>query len=209
MIKLDIKKFIFMAIILSIVFSAITYTNFSHNLEEIIKEQEKKSNFLVQNSVNSVLHDAEELLKVRVSKLINNTDIHVSFKQKNRKMLYDISLPILNSLREYYDIKSMHFILPNNDSFLRTHNPKVPDNNVASYKPLIKKVNIEQKILSGFEAGKQGYYYRIIYPIFYQKRYLGLVEIGLGSKFILQNIKKYLSADVAIFVDKKAIKSNY
>ena len=206
---LSLKQFIYVGIFLIIVLGGIIYTKFSNYIDKTIEHQRDDKIQLIISNINLVLKENQDLLRHKLEQRLEKDKILIAFKDKNRDKLYELTNPILNKLTDFHDIKSMHFILPNNDSFLRTHNPQILDNNVGKYKPLVNKVHKNMRDVSGFEAGKQGYYYRMIYPLFYKYQYLGVVEIGMNTHLILEDIKEHINSNLAIFVHKDALKSDY
>lgn len=89
------------------------------------------------------------------------------------------------------DFWGLHIILPNNMSFIRVHKPDVADKLIAKgKKPLIDEVNESHQHITSFDAGKFGYFLRVVTPIFSkEKQYLGAAEFSVNVDSLTQYIK--------------------
>lgn len=204
------NKLVFLVLILFLILSVSLYFLSLQGLKQYERSTKDLTNKYINNTVLSTFDDTKKVLTAQLQNAFLDEKILDSIYNKKRDDLYTYMKPIYDSIKRVTPgLEVMHFIHPNNDSFIRIHKPEAEDNNVALYKPLIVKVNKEHKVQTGFEAGKFGYYMRLIIPIFKDKDYIGLVEIGLNTKTVLEKLKNSISSDIIILVDKKAIKSKY
>lgn len=113
-----------------------------------------------------------------------------------------------------YGIQQLHFHLPNNDSFLRFHAPKIYGDNLTNIRESVKFVNTNKIPIIGFEEGRIFNGYRYVYPLFDENKiHIGSVEISsslLYFKKVFENnnnshIDYILKKEV---VEKKFIKNN-
>ncbi len=106
-----------------------------------------------------------------------------------REELYD-KLKERYSMLKHYDVKQLHFHLPDSISFLRFHRRGLYGDDLSGVRETINYVNTYKRPIDGFEEGRIYNGYRFVYPIFdYDNRFLGSVEISfstmaLNSQFI-------------------------
>lgn len=101
-------------------------------------------------------------------------------KAKIRKKLYD-HLKGVYKLLKNYDIRQLHFHLPNNESFLRFHRPEKFGDNLTGIRDTVAYVNKYKKKINGFEEGRIFNGYRFIFPLFNEGEHIGSVEISYSS----------------------------
>lgn len=146
----------------------------------------------IEKSITYLINE-KKLTYLNTSKIIfSDTKIINALKNKNRKKFYE-------HIKTYHDriqkrdenFWGLHIILPNNMSFIRVHKPHVSDKIIAKgKKPLIDKVNETQKEVTSFDAGKFGYFLRVVTPIFSSdKEYLGVAEFSVSVDSLTQHIK--------------------
>ncbi|MEA3315171.1 MAG: diguanylate cyclase [Campylobacterota bacterium] len=83
-----------------------------------------------------------------------------------------------------------HFVLANNNSFLRMHNQKKYGDNLSEFREDYIYVQEKQKTIRGFVKGRTIHGFRNTYPIFDKnKNYIGAMEISFDS----DKIQKYLN----------------
>ena len=80
-----------------------------------------------------------------------------------------------------FNVKQLHFHLPDNESFLRFHRPKKFGDNLTDIRSTVKYVNEFKKPIHGFEEGRIYNGYRFVFPLFDKQRYIGSVEISFST----------------------------
>ena len=80
--------------------------------------------------------------------------------------------------------------ISDNKSFLRFNNPSKFGDDLSNERPSIKYVNEKKVPISVFETGKILSGFRNIFPIFYNSRYLGSVEVSLTTKSMVDSLEK-------------------
>ena len=109
-----------------------------------------------------------------------------------REKLLKRYLPIYRKLLRH-DLRHFQFHLPDGRSLLRVHKPDSYDDSLLGIRPSITKMVENHKPLYGFEVGRYLGAYRAIYPLFYQKRYVGSVELSFTfcvMKRVLERINE-------------------
>jgi len=79
------------------------------------------------------------------------------------------------------ELRHVHFHLPNGNSFLRMHKPKLFGDNLNQARESVRLIGQEKQFLEGFELGRHFYAIRYLYPLFnVEKKFLGSVETGIS-----------------------------
>ncbi len=85
------------------------------------------------------------------------------------------------ALLKKYNIRQLHFHLPNNESFLRFHKPQKFGDNLTNIRATVKYVNKIKKPISGFEEGRIYSGYRFVFPLFEDNIHIGSVEVSFSA----------------------------
>lgn len=141
------------------------------NYTVIYDEYRKIANVIFKTKINT--ND----VKTTLEKAQNST---LDEKNAMRKKLYN-NLKETYTLLKEYNIKQLHFQLPNNESFLRFHRPDKFGDDLTNIRSTIKYVNQFQKPIDGFEEGRIYNGYRFVYPLFSDKTYIGSVEVSFST----------------------------
>jgi len=116
--------------------------------------------------------------KPEVAKLLDVAN-HGDESQKAvaRAGLYKLLLPVYDKLLSK-NIEQFHFQDAENNSFLRFHLPEKYGDSLNSTRPAIVAVNKYKKAVFGFETGKVALSFRNVFPIEYEGRHIGSVDMG-------------------------------
>lgn len=132
-------------------------------------------------------------------------------KNITRERLFSILEDKYEKLKEY-DLKQLHFHLPNNNSFLRMHRPKKFGDNLTTIRETVAYVNKYEEYIHGFEEGRISNGFRFVYPLFSKDdEHIGSVEISFSALALIKAIKKtfHQSSNFLIrkdIVEKKVFK---
>jgi len=140
-------------------------------------------------------------------------------KRKNiiRENLYLKLIDDYTHLKSY-NIRQLHFHLPNNESFLRFHRPKIFGDNLTEIRPTVAYVNKHKIQTDGFEEGRILNGYRFVYPLFNEnKKHIGSVEVSFSAKMIVKEMIEHFKLPSNLLILKSIInekifdseKSNY
>ena len=154
-----------------------------------------------QLAYNTVLEQYRQLSETLYSGLLKRYGIQELYhkllsadetqKDRLRMELLVTVLPRYQELKKNIQLRQLHFHLPNNDSFLRLHNPGKYGDNLSSTRETVVFVNQEHSPISGFEEGKIVSGYRFVYPITAEDMtHLGSMEISFGPDAITSAIMK-------------------
>jgi len=167
-------------------------------------------------SYDSIYHQYHQRADIIFNSNINNKEILKLFKNRDREKLYS-SLKDSYKIFSRYNLKQLHFHLPNNDSFLRFHRPSKFGDNLTNVRETVSYVNKIKKPIDGFEEGRIFNGYRFVYPLFEDDLHLGSVEISFSAYAMVDEIMSHFEAVSNFIISKKAIdkkvfedeKSNY
>lgn len=138
-------------------------------------------------------------------------------KAKIRQELFDALREKYTKLKSY-NLRQLHFHLPNNDSFLRMHRPNKFGDNLTDVRATVKYVNENQEYIHGFEEGRIFNGFRFVYPLFTKENeHIGSVEISFSALALIQTIEKTYNLESNFIVRKDVVdekvfdeeKSNY
>jgi len=110
----------------------------------------------------------------------NAKDASPQEKKIIRKELLEHLQQTYVTLKEF-NIKQLHFHLPNNESFLRFHRPQKFGDNLSAIRATVKYVNSSHEPIDGFEEGRIYNGYRFVFPLQQNGEYLGSVEVSFSS----------------------------
>lgn len=145
------------------------------------------------NAVNKTLND---LANSSFKGFINRNDIKKAFANRDREKLYEL----LNDNYTYLTslgFKQVHFHLPNNVSFLRMHKPNKFGDDLSSFRYTVNYTNKYKKSINGFEVGRVLPGIRNLYPLFYDGKYIGSVEMS----FSIEKLEKAVEEAYKVYTD--------
>ncbi|MCK4736967.1 MAG: EAL domain-containing protein [Sulfurimonas sp.] len=172
----------------------------------IIQKKERDTVFLVNNIFDQIAseytHYGQDLL--------SDPEVIEAFAKRDRKKLYDLTLPIYEHLKKQNKyLYIMHFHTADTHSFLRVHKPKKFGDDLSDLRPIIVKTNESQKMYAGIEVGKFGLYYRVTFPVFKEEKYIGAFEFGVDVKHLMSRISKLNVFTPVLLLRKEAVAPIY
>ena len=218
------KKIIFVGVFFLLLI--LSYFLLSYEKEMKFKEHLEVQTEQYVKSYNALYHEFKTRADLLYTTRINTKEVVEIFKDatlgsedkknESRVRLYN-HLKDTYSFFKDYKVKQLHFHTVDNESFLRFHRPKRYGDNLTDIRATVKYVNENKKPIDGFEEGRIYNGYRFVFPMFYEKKHIGSVEISFDTLAItLEFIEHYdVIADFLILksvIDKKVFKnerSNY
>ncbi|MEN8303098.1 MAG: EAL domain-containing protein [Campylobacterota bacterium] len=190
--KLMLVSIIIAACILLIFFIYINSSKFQDIIIDIQSEN-------IHQSVYGYLEHKEDESTTLSHMFFKQKGLIESLKNKNRQKFYDDILPLYTEYKNVdQSLWGVHIILSNGHSFIRVHSPNTEDRYINSKKALIKKTITTQTVQSGFEIGKFGYFFRVIYPIVGDDgEFLAVAELSYKVDALMEDIKKHSKHDFA------------
>jgi len=156
-------------------------------------------------------NDKVKTLMYRASKTTDKEKL--SIIRKN--LLDELSTTYKYMLK--YNVKQLHFQLPNSISFLRFHKPDKYGDSLIGVRETLEYVNEYRTAISAFEEGRIFDGFRNVYPIYKGDEFVGTVEVSFSFEAMKKVLLK-IDATTYLFmlndkvIDKKVFnseKSNY
>ncbi|MCK5311655.1 MAG: hypothetical protein KAJ62_06075, partial [Desulfobacteraceae bacterium] len=157
----------------------LTLSNTIHNEQQ---SQKKMMELLLEQTA--------QRYKSRIKSLVTNKpQVMRAFAAQDRDELLRQSnrlLKIFKKENPYF--KAFFFVSPDNTIFLRVHKPELYGDNMTYLSPVALEGNRTRKMHAGLEIVKAGLYYRIVYPVFVEGKYIGLAGFGINVDFFLNQL---------------------
>ncbi|MDD2368362.1 MAG: diguanylate cyclase [Sulfuricurvum sp.] len=164
-----------------------TYRNVRLNYEESIRE---------------TVH----FYTARANSNINSPGVLDAFVSRDHDRLYQLILPRWKVIsKENPSLIVMQFHNADGTSLLRMHQPNVYGDPIASQRPMVAYIHKHHTLVYGFEEGRQGLAFRILVPVFEHEVYVGTVEFGLSTRFIIENIRRHTGYDSFFLVKQNML----
>lgn len=202
--KSDILKF-FILIVSLLSLLIIIIAIYAQNLS--MKEALSKHYDEVNARIDEVVENHKESMVFLLKRLTYTSGIAEQLKTNQREKIYEILKPKFDILKEenpYLEI--MHIVDAGGKSFLRVHNKDEFGDYLGDFRPMIKSVITNKKLIFGYETGRHGTMYRVIMPIFDGDTFLGSIEVGVNPHYFIHKLNKTLSDDGALFIHKDNLK---
>jgi len=189
---------IILTLSMALLYQGISFSN--KTLEQSIETAEKSMN----NTLLSIQEYSFSPYKARIKNFI---EIHPSvveaFARQNRELLFQRALSGYKALqKENENFQVMHFHLPDATTLLRMHDPEYYGDNLKTVRPIVDLVHKTKTVLTGYEIGRHGPFYRIVSPVFYQNEYIGAIEFGINVHEVLALLEQKTSHTVTCFFNK-------
>lgn len=169
----------------------------------------------LQTQIKSVNFNFENISNILYNEKINNNDILQTFAKVSltdtvlqnevRKEIYNDLKSTYENLKNNYGVKQLHFHLSDNRSFLRFHRPKKYGDDLTNIRYSVKKANEENVKVTGFEEGRIFNGFRYVYPLNYDNRHLGTVEVSVSFKAFNDKLTLIYPNKVYSFMLKKDV----
>ena len=201
--KVTLKKLILYSLTTFILLAFVNLIQIYENLNNYEAANYKKK----EKQIDIIINDTHRLSNSLFDNVINTKKVIDIFKKadssneeekaKIRKELDDSLIDNYENFKNY-GIQQLHFHLPNNDSFLRFHQPLKFADNLTNVRESVKFVNENKVPIIGFEEGRIFNGYRFVYALFDEnKKHIGSVEVSSS----LLNFKKLFERNDSAHLD--------
>lgn len=155
---------------------------------------------------NSIVQKNKDISEFIFLEVLNKDEIKNAFKNRDREKLYRLLLEKYKALKIKYNVRQLHFHLPDSTSFLRMHKPKVYGDSLIGIRQSVEYVNANLKPYFGFEEGRIYNGFRYVFPLFDdQNNYLGSVETSFDIKSFIDNYMNLFETKRVNFLISKKI----
>jgi len=203
-------KFLFFYIITLLCVGVIVFLEKESKINSYLKE--KTNNIKVTH--DSLYHEYKKVADIIFVTQIKQQEILEIFanakvaskneRQKIRDTLYE-RLDDVYELLDRYNLRQLHFHLPNSESFLRFHRPELFGDSLLGIRDTIEFVNNTKQAIDGFEEGRIFNGYRFVYPLFLNDDYLGSVEVSFSTSEFAREYDMDYKTTSFFLVSKKLV----
>jgi diguanylate cyclase (GGDEF)-like protein/PAS domain S-box-containing protein len=165
----------------------------------------------IKKSIEYLINEKKQDYFTLSATIFSDKKVIKALEQKDRNNFY-------KHVKRYFerakkrDVKfwGLHIILANNMSFIRVHKPEVTDKLILKgNKPLVDRVNDTRQTVTSFDAGKFGYFLRVVTPIFSSdNKYLGAAEFSVSIDSLTEYIKNNFAYE-SMFLIKNTQNKSY
>jgi diguanylate cyclase (GGDEF)-like protein len=171
-----IKIFLF-SLVIAASLSVFLYIYKIHfkNIDTTVKVYHNKTSAIINGYFEHFSSNSAKLFDV----FFSNEDILTQLENGQKEQFYKSVEPFYKRyLLSEPSLWGMNIILRNGESFLLVHSPDSIDLRDNYNKSIVKKALESRKMQSSFEAGECGYFYKVVYPIFHNGKFLGVSEFS-------------------------------
>ncbi|WP_331775928.1 sensor domain-containing diguanylate cyclase [Sulfurospirillum sp. 1612] len=136
------------------------------------------ADYIFANSINN---------KTILSLFEKGLDARGEQRHSERYKLYQKLLPLYQKLQQN-GIRQLHFFTLENRSYLRFHKPEHYGDDLSKLRQTVVFANQKNQNVSAFETGRVVSGFRNVFPLNYNHRHLGTVEISVTTKAILDTL---------------------
>jgi PAS domain S-box-containing protein len=188
------RKALLLILVLVIVLTSLRLYQDLQTHNEHLKNNVVTQNRYIKALFKNEINEISQYYKNRAYSIIENKDIIKALKDKDREKLLQITMPIFYNLKNENKLFTrMHFHDSNHTSFLRLHKPSKYGDNLEKIRPMITYVQHSKEASFGMEIGVFDYdalTYRVVVPIFDNIEFLGVLELGINARYIIQHVNK-------------------
>jgi diguanylate cyclase (GGDEF)-like protein len=193
------------ALIIITVSSIFTFFHIS-NESRYASGRSKQSSENVKMAFDSIVRDTEHFYVFRAYAIMRSADVLEAIKKRDTQTLYDLTLPRYKTLREENpSLIIMQFHASDGRSILRMHLKDQFGDDIASRRPMLRKVHSTNQMASGFEGGIRGMAFRVVMPVFDKDIYAGALEFGIDTKYYVEKIKQTTGSDSVLLIHKNML----
>lgn len=149
-------------------------------LDVSIKTYESFSKYVFEEIINK-----PEVLKLVAEAAVGDEQI----RDLKRQELYQLLVADYSMLTEYR-FRQLHFHFSDGVSFLRFHEPDKFGDRLFAVRDSIRVANQQQRYVSGFEEGRIFNGYRFVYPLRYEDRHIGTVEVSISMDYLMSMLNQ-------------------
>lgn len=172
-------RIIIYLVLFNVIIFSIFYWNNMALQKKLIDDFEKEYALKVMGTVADSVKNAEEEAVILSGSLLAHEDIIKAFAEQDREGLKAIADPIFKSWKEKHGVSLLVFVNSDASAFYRANLPEKYGDDV-SFRPALMKSIQEKKQVVAVEKGVAGYGIRCINPVYYNNRFIGVIEVGMS-----------------------------
>lgn len=168
--------------------------------ESAVLAREEEAARRVEAGVSSEIELLSEKARFGVEAIVNNPAIAKALAVQDRAEIAKMALPIFEKAKSS-GVAQFQFILPPATAFFRAHAPDKYGDDLSGFRATVVEVNKAQRPAVGLEEGRGGFGIRAVYPVFFEGKYVGIVEYGMdfGGGFLAELHKSFPAVDFFLY----------
>ena len=179
-----------------------TYISYTQLRAHFYHMDDVETETRIKKSYSALVEDTQQFYINRAYANMRSYGIKAALAAGDRRRLYELTLPRWKTLRaENPYLKFMQFHRGDGTSLLRVHDPERSGDPIALRRPMVASAHATHTIQSGYEEGMHGLGYRLLVPIFEEKRYLGALEFGIDPEYFVQKLRKLSGLETVLLLD--------
>ncbi len=141
-----------------------------------------------------------------IEEIMYKADRTVDETEKNRlrDRLFHLNEKLYTLLKRY-NFRQLHYHLSSTESYLRMHRPKKYGDTLGTARMTVLKANREMVFQKGFEEGRIFNGYRYVFPLTYQGKHSGTMEISFSIAMLINNLEKLFANDYHFVISKDIV----
>lgn len=176
--------------LLVLVASSVLTAYYIYYIERHATERAEISSRYTSTVYSSLISDMEHTYKYRAYGNLLISGFKEALIKQDREKLYALLANRYKTMQEENSyLKIMQIHAPNGQSILRVHEKDKFGDFIADRRPMVQRAHRLHTVQSGFEGGIAGVAYRVIVPYFDNEKYIGAVEFGIDSEYIVNKIE--------------------
>lgn len=206
------KKFLLLYLTASTILIGFSYYTLQSRINSLLVAEQALIFNAFQATINAFKYQSDILYINRINRPVvieifkHAQDSSALTQAQVRKDLYDELIDMYQTM-QHFQLKQLHFHLPNNHSFLRFHRPEAYGDDLSGVRRTIDFVNKTKQRIDGFEEGRIYNGYRYVFPLFDDKTYLGSVETSVSMDVILQEMNKNIGFESDFIIKSPVVKA--
>jgi diguanylate cyclase (GGDEF)-like protein len=199
---------------LSIYASSISFIALANytTYQEIVSDYLIKKREDIQAQYNTITRDLKSKSNIYFNEVINKPEILSVFADSENINKTDLTREKLSELlnepfkrMSLNDVRQLHFHTRDNKSFLRMHKKNKYGDYIGDVRYSVEVTNKNLKSYHGFEEGKVFGGFRNVYPVFFNEKHIGSVEISFSLKSVEIEFQQTLGGEYGFIVLKNVI----
>ncbi len=188
----NIRQTFKLFLLVYVVLSAISFILINHSKKNEITELLDRTSNTYQLAYQTIYQQYNFVSRILYTGLLSRSSIKKIYQQLQtadegkkkqlRLQLFRVLEKRYLELKQFSQLRQLHFHLSNNESFLRMHRPDKYGDDLTAVRKTVAKVNSSFEPVDGFEEGKIYCGFRYVYPIKADDNsHLGSVEISFSA----------------------------
>jgi PAS domain S-box-containing protein len=192
-----------LALGLSVLLGVFIFNAYRAYYKEISNNVEKRLE-TVDEFLETHLSLEEELLTATIEMLSANQRIQDAWLAKDRPKLLELTSPLLQNLRNKYNVTHLYFHDIDRVNFLRVHKPEMRGDLINRFTLLEAKKSCQE--FAGIEVGPLGTLaLRVVKPWRINGEVVGYIEIGQYIEHITKELQEIVGVEVYVSIYKKIL----